>query len=192
VKCNAQRRSSRSKPNWDLVRGGGGGAPSPPAQDTGSSYGSNGGSSYGSESYGSSNGSSSYGNSSYGGGSSTKPANDSYGNGSSSYGGGSYSARAAPAKEPEQAGGYAARRRSSTRTKTQKGRFRGMDAGQDLSDDQVLLEYAACLEPLLYVVSDCLVHVLSVSALRAVNGHILTAVAAFDNVASLSPHASSC
>ena len=134
VKCNSRRRSSRSKPNWDLVRGGGGGSSAPPAQENGSSYG--GGSSYGSDSYGNNNGGSSYGDTSYGGGSNTA-----YGNGSSSYGGDSYS-RAAPVKEYDK-GPADGRRRSSTRAKSQKGRFRGMDADKDLSDDQVCLRSLA-------------------------------------------------
>jgi hypothetical protein len=154
VKCKAVRRTSRSKPNWDLVRGGGGGAASAPAQDNGSSYGSsygsNGGSSY-STSYGS-NGSSSAGNGSYGGGSSTTYGSDSYGSASTSRGGDSYSARAAPATDSQPASGYAARRRSSTRAKTQKGRFRGMDADQDMSDDQVLLRYIARPDSLLHFI----------------------------------------
>ena len=124
VSCAVQRRTSRrSKPNWDLVRKSGEyQSPTPAPSDNGSSYGS----SY-EPSYGNGNGSSSS---------------------SSTY---NPPAPAYSPPEPEPAPSPPPRevrvepqtlRRSSSPTKSssQKGRWRGMDAGVDQSDDQVRLQ----------------------------------------------------
>lgn len=119
VSCAVTRRTSRrSKPNWDLVRKSGEyKSPTPAPSENGSSYGSSYEPSY------------------------------SNGNGSSS----SYSPPApaytppepvaAPSPPPREVNvePQSLRRVSSTKNKGHKGRWRGIDADQDRSDDQVRL-----------------------------------------------------
>ena len=124
-------------------------------QQNGSSYGSSSGGGYGgggSDSYGSSSYGSSQQESSY-----SAPARDSGRRQSQDYGapsrdnGSSYDSYSAPAREEprreeptrRRSSAPAGRRVSSTKNKAHKGRWRGMDAGVDMSDDQVRRRGAA-------------------------------------------------
>lgn len=125
VSCAVQRRTSRrSKPNWDLVRKSNEyQSPTPAPSDNGSSYGS----SY-EPSYGNGNGSSS----------SYSPPAPAYS---------PPEPEPAPAPPPREVrvDPQSLRRSSSSKNKSQKGRWSGMDAGRDQSDDQVRLQMACTL-----------------------------------------------